>query len=259
VCEKGEAVNERPYTLHHGDAIEFMRTLEGGSVDAIITDPPYGTTQLEWDKPVDWSTFWAEAYRACKPNAVQIVFSAQPFTTDLINSNRKRFRYEIIWPKTTVTGFLDANRRPLRAHEVITVFAAITKGSTYNPQKTVGVPYVTVRLDKTAHHYGSHEGATTVSDGSRYPVSVLPALGSEAGSLHPTQKPTELMAWLVRTYTNPGDLILDPFAGSGSTGVAAIKEGRRFIGSELDENYHAIALKRLEAAYQQPRLMEATA
>lgn len=252
--------NPAPYRLHPGDALELMRSLEPESVDALITDPPYGTTQLAWDKPIDWLSFWTLARRVCKPTAVQVVFSAQPFTTDLIASNRKRFRYEIIWPKTTSTGFLDANRRPLRAHENIVVFQDRTKGATYNPQKTTGhTDYRVTRRTEVGHYGAQRPENVTVSNGDRYPTTVLPPLaGQQPESVHPTQKPVELMAWLVRTYTNPGDLVLDPFAGSGSTGVAALREGRQFVGSELVPEYQAIAEKRLAAAWAQPRMLEAT-
>jgi DNA modification methylase len=243
------------------DALDLMASLEAGSVDALITDPPYGTTALEWDKPIEWPRFWAEARRVCKREAPMVLFSAQPFTTDLINSNRGEFRYDLIWTKTMGTRFLDANRMPLRAHEVVCVFCQHGYG-TYNPQKTPGEPHKHSRQNSN-HYAGKYEQVQgwRYYDGDRHPLSYVHAgvPSNFDAKLHPTQKPLELMAWVVKTYTNPGALVLDPFAGSGSTGAACLETGRRFVGSELSPEYHRLAVERLEGIACQPSLFEEVA
>lgn len=251
------------YELALADAHEWLKGLPDASVDAVITDPPYGTTQLAFDAlEVRWAEIWAGIYRVCKPAAVQVMFSAQPFTTDLINSNRNRFRYELIWPKTTATGYLNAKSRPLRNHENILLFSE-RGATTYNPQMqaTSRKAYRVIRRTQSEHYCDRQkETVAAVLDGTRYPTTVLEHYPSQqAHSTHPTQKPLELLAYLVKTYTNPGDLVIDPFAGSGTTGHACIELGRRFTGCEIDPNYHAIAIKRLEAAAAQGRMFaEAT-
>jgi DNA modification methylase len=237
------------FELRLGDALELLASLETASVDALITDPPYATTALAWDQPVDWPAFWREAERVCKPTAPMVVFSAQPFTTDLIASNRKHFRYDLIWTKTMGTRFLDAGRMPLRAHEHLAVFCQKGYG-TYNRQleaaERVTSGPVTRGLGERAHY----EGVRTLgnNEGGKCPLSWRQHSNANFRSVHPTQKPLDLMRWLVRTYSNPNALVLDPFAGSGTTGVAALLESRRFIGSEREPKYHEIALRRLEDA-----------
>ncbi|MHA0043491.1 DNA-methyltransferase [Deinococcus sp. PEB2-63] len=244
--------------LHLGNCIDLMRTLPDQSIDALISDPPYGTTALKFDQTaIDWEAWWVEAKRITKPTAPIVLFAQQPFTTDLIVSNRKMFRYLLVWQKTMPTGFLDANARPLRAHEDILVFAhGGTVGSnknkpTYNPQKTPGEGYSRNR-GGVADHYASTERSSGNYEG-RHPTSVL-TLSNHNGALwgktedvvkHPTAKPIPIMRWLVATYSNPGDTVLDPFAGSGTTGVACVQLGREFIGVELDATYHALASQRI--------------
>lgn len=235
-------------TLLRGLWQDVLPTLDPASIDALITDSPYGTTQLEWDIPVDWSQFWPALYRVCKPSAVQVMFSAQPFTTDLINSNRANYRYELIWPKTMPTGFLDANRRPLRAHENIQIFSKALGSTAYNPQKVPGVPYKIIQLGQSsAAHYSNKTLRTSSESDERHPTTVLPSFskGFQPDSLHETGKPLALMMWLVATYTNPGDLVLDPFMGSGSTAEACKKLGRRCIGIEMREQPLEVAARRL--------------
>lgn len=247
--------------LHLGDALEVMRSLRDESVDAIITDPPYGTTKLAWDEAPTWESFWREAYRVCRPHSPQVMFSAQPFTTDLISTNRTRFRYDLIWSKTMPTGFLDAKVRPLRAHEVILVFSerpinGAHAGPTYNPQKRAGDPYFREHRAGRAPHYSAGKRSSTTNTGDRYPTSVVTfSNGNNKNDGHPTQKPVDLMRWLVRTFTDPGHVVLDPFMGSGTTGVAAVEEGRSFVGIELEPEYHAIAARRIDTA--QPALVSA--
>jgi site-specific DNA-methyltransferase (adenine-specific) len=237
-----------PYTLHHADCFKQMQQLEDDSIDALITDPPYGLTNLRWDTKIDWPLFWNEAHRVCKQEAVIVLFSQQPFTTDLIASNRRAFRYELIWHKSNAVGWLSAKHRPLRAHENILVFAPRFQNSTYNPQKEMGFkPYRTTSRG-IALHYGKRRqaGTTAVSlSGERFPRSVLRFSNSNRPSLHPTQKPLELLLWLVRTYSKAGDVVLDPFMGSGTTGCACLQTGRGFIGIEREEEYFQAAEMRL--------------
>ena len=221
-----------------------MRQLPDNCVDAIIADPPYGTTNIGWDKSIDWSAFWREAHRIAACDTAPIVlFSAQPFTTDLIISNRECFRYEIIWEKTIAAGYLDASRRPLKAHENILVFSKKFKQSTYNPQKVKGKPYITKR-GRAAPHYASVETVWTENKGDRYPRSVLHYPTAQKQG-HPTSKPLELIKWLVNTYTNENAIVLDPFMGSGTTAVACIETQRRYIGVEKLPKYVDLAKCRI--------------
>ena len=229
--------------LYRGDCCDIMRTLPPASVDAVITDPPYGTTDLSWDKPIDLDRFWIEVNRVAKETAVVVAFCAQPFTTRLINSNPKCFRYELVWEKARAVGFLDANKRPLRAHETLLIFVRKCKGSTYNAQKTPGKPYISKGCG-VAQHYRNKKKIASVNLGDRHPRSVL-RFTHDKRSLHPTQKPLELMRWIVASYTNAGDMVLDPYMGSGSTGEACQLLGRRFIGMERDEKHFATASARL--------------
>jgi site-specific DNA-methyltransferase (adenine-specific) len=243
------------YRLELADAYDYIKTLPDGSVDALITDPPFGVTQLSWDKANDWPTLWPLIYQKCKSSAVQVVFSCQPFTTDLINSNRKRFRYPLVWAKTMPTGFLDANRRPLRAHEDVLVFSQYPAQTVYNPQKRLGAkPYRNSSPHGSGHYNGvANDAQVRVSNGERHPTTVIEIGGTGTGD-HPTAKPLELLCYLVKTYSNPGDTVLDLFTGSGTTAHACLLTGRKFVGCEIDSNFHAIAKRRLDAVMAQPAL-----
>lgn len=229
-----------------GDCFDILPTLDAGSVDAVIMDMPYGTTNLPWDHKIDLARLWELIKYVLKPGGVTAAFSQQPFSTDLINSNRAWFRYELIWRKTAPVGFLDANRRPMRVHENILVFCENYRRSndgkraamTYNPQMTVGSPYKRRGGTNRAAHY-SYSGATKDREntGTRFPVDVLDFANRGGPAYHPTQKPVDLMEWLVRTYTREGELVVDPFAGAGSTLVACKKVNRYAIGIELKEEY----------------------
>jgi site-specific DNA-methyltransferase (adenine-specific) len=242
--------------LIQGDTFEVMETLESGSVGAIITDSPYGTTSLPWDHKINLPRWWELAKRVIRPGGAIVMCSAQPFTTDLIVSNRKWFRYELIWKKTAPVGFLDANIRPMRLHENILVFCETFRRSndgkraamTYNPQFTVGKPYTKKGKPKRCNHY-NFEGIEreVVNDGRRYPVDVLEVPNRGGPSYHPTQKPVELMEWIVRTYTNPGEVVLDPYVGGGATMVACKNAGRRGIGIDRAGEYLQITRERLAA------------
>ena len=219
--------------LLHGDCFEQMKEIADGSVDMILTDPPYG------------EPMWAEYRRIIKPNGCIAIFAGEPFSSALVQSNLKMYRYELIWQKNAASDFLNANRKPLRIHDKIQIFYQTSP--TYHPQKTKGKPYNRGRGTTRTECYGKvylHE--TKSENGDRFPTTILD-FKKEFG-LHPTQKPVPLLAWLIRTYTDAGDVVLDSFMGSGSTGVACLQERRRFIGIELDPKYFEVAKKRIEEA-----------
>lgn len=224
-----------------------MKKIKDKSVSAIITDFPYGTLNSKrnhWDRIIDYDLFWEEVSRIGKENCVIISTAQQPFTTYLINTNLRDFKYSLVWEKSKATGYLNSKKQPLRAHEDIVVF--YKKQCTYNPQMTIGTPYDKGTAIRDTEHYGEQKKATHVkSDGQRYPRSVVYFKTAEfEGKLHPTQKPVELFEWLVKTYTNKGDLVLDPCMGSGTTGIACKNLDRKFIGIEREEKYFKIAEKR---------------
>lgn len=232
--------------LLQGDCLELMKDIPDGSVDCIITDPPYGSTNAKWDTAPNLKIFFSEAFRVLRKNGVLACFCQLPFGVDLINNCRKNFRYEIIWKKSKACGFLNANKMPLRAHENILIF--YRKLPVYNPQKTKGAPYqAKYRGGATTDLYGSQKPYEINNiTGDRHPHDVLVFPKSHHKSLHHTQKPVDLMEWLVKTYTNDGDTVLDCFMGSGTTGVACVRNNRNFMGMELQEKYFEIAKNRIE-------------
>lgn len=242
----------------HGDCLEAMRQFPDAHFDAVITDPPYGTTALDFDQtPIDWAAWWAEIHRVTKETGVIVCFAADLFTVDLIQSNRKNYRYRLVWEKTVATGHLDANVRPMRGHEDVLIFARRRKGGTYNPQKTPGEPYKFSHSNHSRHQFGEQKGAERVNEtGDRHPTTVIKFANPNNNNQHPTQKPEDLLFWLVSSYTNPGDKVLDPFTGSGTTGVACVALHREFVGIELDPTYFQIAEKRIANA--QPALLGAS-
>lgn len=235
--------------LLQGDCLELMKTIPDGSVDAIITDMPYGTTQCKWDSVVDLGLLWEEINRIRKPNTAIVMSSQTPFDKVLGCSNIPMLKYEWIWEKTTATGHLNAKKMPMKAHENILVF--YEKLPTYNPQKTVGHKPTNSFTKRNGD--GECYGETSVISGGgsteRYPRSVqVFKSDKQKVSLHPTQKPVALMEYLIKTYTNEEDTVLDMFMGSGTTGVACINTDRKFIGIELDETYFKMAKERIEDA-----------
>lgn len=237
--------------LYLGDCLEVMRGLPDASVDMLLCDLPYGTTDCKWDAVIPFHDLWGQYRRLVKPSGAIVLTCAQPFTTALIASNYEDFRYEIVWDKVNRnTGYGNANKMPLRRHENIAVF--YRKLPTYNPQMTSGDPYVAKRSGRKPGVYanGGLDPQNGINEGTRYPVSILPIkadIKTEMG-LHPTQKPVALMEYLIRTYTNEGELVLDNTMGSGTTGVAALRAGRRFVGIERDENYFGVACQRISEA-----------
>jgi DNA modification methylase len=236
------------HILHLGDCLDILPTLPDMCADAIITDVPYGTTACKWDVIIPLDKMWAQVKRLCK--GAFVTTANQPFTSVLIMSNLEWFKYEWVWRKSRAFGHLDANRRPMRAHENIAVFSQ--NGHTYNPQKTQGKPYKYTSA-KPSQMVNRHSGGwTSVSDGDRFPVSVVDIASERNGETkpHPTQKPVALYEYLIKTYTNPGDTVLDFCMGSGTTGVAAIRTSRNFIGIEKEAPYFEIAQRRITEAQQ---------
>lgn len=232
--------------LKQGDCITLMKDLPDCSVDAIICDLPYGTTQCKWDTQIPLDQWWNNCWRVCKPNAPVVLHAAMPFTATLVASQIKWFKYEWIWEKSKATNYLNAKKQPLRAHESICVF--YRKPATYNPQMTQGEAYNKGTAKRETSVYGSQRAVEVRSDGDRYPRTVQYFVTAESeGKLHPTQKPIALAEYLVSTYTNEGDVVLDPTMGSGTTLRAAKNLNRKYIGFELDDNYFKIATRRLEA------------
>jgi site-specific DNA-methyltransferase (adenine-specific) len=228
--------------LLNGDCLELMKAIPDGSVDLVLCDPPYGTTSCSWDSVLPFDNLWEEYTRLLKPNGAAVLFSSQPFTAQLINSNRKAFRYCWYWLKNQPTGFPFAKFQPMRKVEEVCVF--YKKAPTYNPQWEWGKPYKK-RRTATTPVYGLTRISNGKNDGRRHPKNVL-QFNTERG-LHPTQKPVPLLEYLVRTYTNEGDTILDNCMGSGSTGVAVKRVGdRHFIGIEQNKQYFDIARERIE-------------
>ena len=223
--------------VFEADCLEKMKDIPTGSIDMILCDLPYGTTQNAWDSYVPLDELWAEYNRIIKPNGAIVLTSHGIFTAKLILSQEKIFKYKWIWEKSKSTNFLNAKKQPLRKHEDVCVF--YKKQPTYNPQMTMGVAYDKgVRKNQLSGSYGDFEPVHVQSNGERYPTDMLyiKTAESEGEVLHPTQKPIELGRYLIRTYTNEGDVVLDNTCGSGSFLVAAMLEGRNFIGIEKNEN-----------------------
>ena len=226
-----------------GDCLEIMKEIPDGSVDMILCDLPYGTTQCKWDSIIPFEPLWEQYERVIKDNGAIVLTASQPFTTALINSNIKYFRYSWIWEKEQGVNFLMAKKQPLKVHEDICIFSK--KQTIYNPQMTQGKPYISGKGD-SGEVTGKVKKIQTKNSGTRYPKSVT-QFKRETG-LHPTQKPVALLEYLIKTYTNEGMTVLDNCMGSGSTGVACINTNRNFIGIELDNTYFEIAKKRIEDA-----------
>jgi site-specific DNA-methyltransferase (adenine-specific) len=223
-------------TVHCGDCLKLMQEIPTGGIDMVLCDLPYGTTENSWDArilPMD--QLWAQYKRIVKPSGVVALFAAQPFTAQVVMSNIKNFKYELIWEKGQGTGFLNAKKQPLRNHESILVF--YEKQPTYNPQMLPGKPYTCKKGGLTTNYRkDSKEEIITVNNGERYPLSVL-HFPRDKNKLHPTQKPVALCEWLIKTYTNPGETVLDNCMGSGSTMIACINTQRHFLGIEINPEY----------------------
>ena len=250
--QEREDMKENNITLLMGDCLERMKEIPDGSVDMILADPPYQITACKWDSIIPLEPMWEQLKRVIKPNGAIVMTASQPFTSVLVGSNLKMFKYDWVWQKPKGTGHLNAKKQPMRDKEDIVVFYA--KQCTYNPQKVKGEPY----KDKAGKDhssstsmtdsYGSYTNKREDNSGFRYPKQVQSFPVVERGTVHPTQKPVALMEYLIKTYTNEGDTVLDFACGSGTTGCAAVNLDRKFIGIELDDGYFNIAKERIQNA-----------
>lgn len=228
-----------------GDCLEKMKEIPDGSVDMVMCDLPYGTTQNKWDSVIPLEPLWREYRRVCKPNAAIVLTAQTPFDKVLGCSNLAMLKYEWIWNKTRATGHLNSKLAPMKDHENILVFYA--SPPTYNPQGLVRKAVPTIRKGgDNGTNYGKSD-KDAIQEFENYPRTTL-RMPSEGKTDHPTQKPVALMKYLIRTYTNEGETVLDNTMGSGTTGVACVNTRRRFIGIERDETYFAIAKKRIDDA-----------
>lgn len=242
--------------IYRGDCLDVLDQLGEGSVDMVLADPPYGCTRNGWDEEIGLSLLWPKLRRVCREDAAMLLFASDRYAARLVQSNEREFRYNLVWHKTQPTGFLNARRMPLRAHENVCVF--YRRLPVYDPQMGEGPRKVSSashkRGSRRTSNYGDHE-STDYDSTNRFPTSVLTfPTDKQRCPLHPTQKPVALLEYLVRTYTHSGGRVLDFCMGSGSTGVACARSGRRFVGIEADEAYFETARRRLEAEESQGRL-----
>ncbi|EKI4464083.1 site-specific DNA-methyltransferase [Staphylococcus pseudintermedius] len=233
--------------IYNEDCLEGMKRIPDKSVDMILCDLPYGTTRNKWDIVIDLEKLWEQYKRVIKDNGAIALTAAQPFETRLVNSNPKMFKYDLIWKKNLPTGFLNAKRMPLRSHESVLIFykkppvynAIMRKGRFRNKGNTGR---------KGGRCYGETKRYESWND-EYYPTSVIEVSNAnQKEKIHPTQKPVELFEWLIKTYTNEGDTVLDNCIGSGTTAIACMNTGRNYIGYELDKEYYDVAIERIELA-----------
>ena len=237
---------EEKINLLHGDCLELMNDIPDKSVDMILCDLPYGVTQCKWDAIIPFDKLWEQYNRIIKNNGAVVLFGNEPFTSLLICSNLKNFKYNWIWQKNKATGFLNAKKQPLNDNETISVF--YKKQCTYNPQMTVAEKTYKRGMAKRSKSdcYGEEKDFVQVDTGLRYPKRIQYFNNNYTREqLHPTQKPVELLEYLIKTYTNEDEVVLDNCMGSGSTGIACINTNRRFIGMEIEEKYFKIAKDRI--------------
>ena len=247
-------------TLLQGDCLELMQQIPDGSVDMVLCDLPYGTTSCRWDSVIPFDGLWGQYKRVIKQHGAIVLFGSEPFSTYLRMSNIQNYKYDWIWDKHSTNGFLNAKKRPLKRHEVISVFSYGTPA--YVPQmETRGKVRNKESYNKKRGDgdmvYGKFENQKSINN-TYYPTDILSFSNAcQIGKVHPTQKPVPLLEYLIRTYTNPGETVLDNCMGSGSTGVACVNTGRDFIGIELDKGYFDIAKERIEKAAAQMSLFTA--
>ena len=236
------------YQLMFGDCLERMKEIPSGSVDLILTDPPYQSTALSWDSIIPFEPMWSELKRIIKPNGACVLFSAQPFTTNLIYSNMKCFKYSMVWKKSKCGSPLTAKYKPLTKHEDINVFSLHKKTLKYYPQMSEGKPYKRKFTENKVNNMGfGIKGVETDNNGTRHPTTILdyPQQWRRQDQVHPTQKPVELMEFLIKSFSMENEVVLDFTAGSFSTGVACLNTNRRFIGIEMEEKYFDIGVNRM--------------
>jgi site-specific DNA-methyltransferase (adenine-specific) len=242
IMKTGSKIN-----LIQGDCLEKMKSIADGSIDLICTDLPYGTTQNKWDEIIPFDQMWTEFDRVIKDGGMIVLTATQPFSSKLVMSNLKGFKYELIWEKTIGSGQLNIKRQPLRIHESILIFGK--KPGTYNEQKTAGKPYSIKRKIKSkGEGYGKQTDSKKENDGFRHARSIIKVSNPRIKNGHPTQKPLGLMEHIVKTYSNEKDMVLDCCMGSGTTAIASINLNRDFIGIELSAEYFECAQKRVKEA-----------
>lgn len=232
--------------IYLGDCLELMQGLQQESVDMILCDLPYGTTQCKWDIIIPFDILWLQYERVIKPNGAIVLCGSEPFSSHLRLSNLSLYKYDWIWDKVKGTGFLNAKKQPMRNHEIISVF--YKNQCTYNPQKTIG--HNKKVSFRAKHHqtevYGKMNNDYLYSSTERYPRSIqVFSTDTQNSSLHPTQKPVALFEYLIKTYTNEGDLVLDNCMGSGTTAIACLNTSRKFIGMEKESKYFDVAAERI--------------
>jgi len=232
--------------LMQGDCLERMQDIEAGSIDMVLADPPYGTTACKWDTVIDLDRMWKQLKRVTKKNGAIVMTASQPFTSALVMSNPSMFKYCWVWDKAKAANFASVKHQPLKVHEDVCVFGG---SGFYKPQMVEGVMRQKggYRVDR---EFAVIDGAPAKICNQYYPKSILDfsVAGNKDSKLHPTQKPVDLMEYLIKTYTNEGETVLDFTMGSGTTGVAAINTNRNFIGIELDNDYFSIAESRINEA-----------
>jgi len=234
--------------LRLGDCLEVMKTIPSKSIDAIITDPPYGTTACKWDSVIDFDLMWPQLNRIIKPNGAIVLFGSEPFSSALRMSNIKNYKYDWIWDKVKVSNFMNSKKSPMKKYENIIIFSC--GKIKYNPQMVLkDKPRVAygAKPSKTNEHKFGYKPMDKYLITHSYPTDILTiSNASQKGKVHPTQKPLPLMDYLIKTYTNEGETVLDFTMGSGTTGVACVNTNRNFIGIEMDENYFNIAEMRIK-------------
>ena len=249
--------------IYNEDCLEGMKRIDDGTVDCIITDLPYGTTDCKWDVVIPFEPLWEQFRRITKPNAAIVLFGSEPFSSALRMSNIKEWRYDWIWDKVFGGNFVQAERQPIKTHEIISVFNKKGKCPTYYPQKikrdipikaggNIQKEGKAIRIAVTKH--SEEFGNTHKTYEDKFPESQLRFSCRAERGFHPTQKPVALLRYLIRTYTNPGDLVLDATIGSGTTAIACLKEKRHFLGFELNKEYFDIAQRRIALERSQPTL-----
>jgi len=247
-------ITEPKIELYNEDCLLTINKIKDASIDLLLQDTPFGCTQNEWDIKPDFSKMWFEWERITKQNGAMIFFGTQPFASELILSRAGLFRYDIIWYKALGTGHLNANKMPMRNHEHILVF--YRNLPTYNPQMKVGKMRIKGSAKgNTSTNYGNFKGKISVND-QYNPQSIVDFTNGDRTKEndHPTQKPIDLIRYLIKTYSNKGDLVFDGYSGSGTTAHACILENRNFIGSEMDKTYFDKSMKRLKLERMQTKL-----
>lgn len=233
--------------IYNEECLEGMKKIKDKSIDMILCDLPYGTTACKWDTIIPFDSLWEQYERVIKDNGAILLTGSQPFTSKLVASNEKLFKYELIWEKTIATNFMLVKKQPAKKHENILVF--YKKQPVYNPQMEMGKPYSDKARKRTVGVHGDKETIKKPIEnkGTRYPSSVQKFSNGNNKTFHPTQKPLDLFEYLIKTYTNEGDVVLDNCMGSGTTAVACINTNRNYIGFELEKDYYSLSLERIKS------------